>query len=154
AGLVDRERAALRRIDTIPFESEHQYMATLHEGIVYVKGSLERILAASVDALDARGGRVPLDRDGIERAADEMAGSALRVIALARLIVPRDTATLERAEVEAGLTFLGLEGMIDPPRPDAVAAVAACRKAGISVKMITGDHAKTAAAIAEQIGLG
>ncbi len=159
-GMGERETCAWRRLDTVPFESEHQYMATLHRRsedgapIAYVKGSLERILDASLDALDEHGAVVPLDRQRIEESADRMAASALRVIAMARVTVPDGTTTLERGHVESGLTFLGLEGMIDPPRPDAVQAVAACRRAGIAVKMITGDHAKTAAAIAEQIGLG
>lgn len=158
--MEDEETVSLVRSDTIPFESEHQYMATLHErgdardAVVYVKGSVERILRACVDALDASGACVSLDRARIEEAADRMAASALRVIALAKTSRPAGTTSLDREHVESGLTFLGLQGMLDPPRPDAVTAVAACRRAGIDVKMITGDHAITAAAIAEQIGIG
>jgi Ca2+-transporting ATPase len=162
-GLGQAERDARPRVDTLPFESERQYMATLHEQgeglplVAYVKGSVERVLPRCVDALDGRGAPVRIhaeDAEAVERAANEMAGQALRVLAIARTFRPPATTSLARTEVEAGLTFLGLAGMIDPPREEAIAAVHACRAAGIEVKMITGDHAKTAAAIAAKIGIG
>jgi len=159
-GLAGAVRDTFPRIDTLPFESEHQYMATLHEAagdaplVAYVKGSVERLLPRCVDALDAKGARVPLDREAVERAADEMGHAALRVLAVARLHRPSGTTSLARSDVAGGLTFLGLEGMIDPPRPEAIAAVRACRDAGVDVRMITGDHARTAEAIARRIGLG
>ena len=161
AGFDESLRVWFRRLDTIPFESERQYMATLHDRcggaareagrVAYVKGSLERVLDACANALDEH---VSLDRAQIERAGERMAADALRVIALARATLPPDTTSIDRQHVESGQTFLGLQGMIDPPRADAIAAVAACRDAGIEVKMITGDHATTAAAVAAQIGLG
>ena len=149
----------LPRIDTVPFESEHRYMATLHgagadrPGIVYIKGALEVILARCVAALDNSGGETALDAARVHAAADEMAGRGLRVLAFARGSLPSGRDTLDHADVASNLTFLGLQAMLDPPRPEAITAVRICRSAGIDVKMITGDHAATAAAIARQIGL-
>ncbi|MDW8212043.1 MAG: cation-transporting P-type ATPase [Roseiflexaceae bacterium] len=147
------------RIDAIPFESQHQYMATLHdagpdrERIVYMKGSVEAILSRCDTMLDAAGRLVPCDADAIHRATNKLAAEGLRMLAFARGCMPAGTTSLDHADVASGLTFLGLQGMVDPPRPEAITAVRACQQAGIRVKMITGDHALTAAAIAEQIGL-
>lgn len=149
----------LPRLDAIPFESQHQYMATLHASgfdrprVAYLKGSVESILARCDDALDATGRRAPLDKPALYERAEHMAAQGLRVLALARIELPANTRAIDHPEVASGLTFLGLQGMLDPPRPEAIKAVAACQEAGIRVKMITGDHAKTAAAIAAQIGL-
>ncbi|MCC9654549.1 cation-transporting P-type ATPase [Rhodopirellula halodulae] len=141
------------RLDAVPFESQHQYMATLHrcdtESRVYIKGSVERLLPRCVSAV---GGK-PLDANAIERQVETMAGQGQRVLALATKTVPRDQVTLQHKDLEEKLEFLGLQGMIDPPRPEAVTAVAACQQAGIKVKMITGDHVVTATAIAKQLGL-
>ncbi|MFD0899223.1 HAD-IC family P-type ATPase [Actinomadura sediminis] len=137
------------RTDTMPFSSERQYMATLHEnGTVYVKGSVERILAACDDRLSADGRREPLDADAVTELAHAYGCRALRVLAFARGEVDADRLTeLPR------LTFLGLQAMHDPPREEAARAVRACQDAGIQVKMITGDHAATARAIGEKVGL-
>jgi cation-transporting P-type ATPase F len=161
--LVVAEKAGLSpsdddRVDTVPFESEHQYMATLHDQdgggrVAYIKGSIERLLPRCKDALDARGERVAFDAEAVERTAEAMANDALRVLFLARVERPASEDRLERKDVERDLTFLGVQGMIDPPRQEAIDSVLACRNAGISVKMITGDHAATAAAIAARIGL-
>jgi cation-transporting P-type ATPase F len=157
-GLAPEEvRRAMPRLDAIPFESQHQYMATLHRasdgaGRAYVKGSLERILAMCRAAL-GNDGEVPLDRDGLQRDADAMAALGLRVLAFGRKDFAASQHGLRHEDVAAGLVFLGLQGMMDPPRPEAAQAVAACRKAGVRVKMITGDHAVTAASIARQIGI-
>ena len=144
-------------LDTIPFESEHMFRATLHERrsgrVIYKVGALERLLERCTDALDERNTRVALDRDTIHRAAETMAARGLRVLALARRHVDAQHARLEHAHVSTGLTFLGLQGMMDPPRPAAIASVRQCQQAGISVKMITGDHLVTARAVAGQIGL-
>ncbi len=158
AGIVEAEvERALPRVDTLPFESEHQYMATLHaredgSRVVYVKGSVERVVARCERAM-TREGEAPLDAAKIHERADEVASRGLRVLALARRAVPPETREVHHEDVRAGLTFLGLVAMIDPPRPEAVEAVRACQSAGIRVKMITGDHAHTASAIAAQIGL-
>ena len=152
AGLAPSPAAHPRRLDSIPFDSQHQYMATLHEdGAVYVKGAAERLLERCARAMAPDGSARDCGTDRFRAEADRMAAAGLRVLAFARLDLPgrRDL----RHEDIAGLTLLGLQGMIDPPRPEAVDAVAACRRAGIAVKMITGDHALTAAAVGAQIGL-
>jgi magnesium-transporting ATPase (P-type) len=145
----------LKLLDEIPFNSEAMFMATLHEdyeeNIIYVKGSPEKILALSKAQLhDDRCG--PLQREEINRAAEEMAGSALRVLGMAHKIVPKSQKTLSPEDIQ-GLTFLGLKGMIDPPRPEVVEAVAMCKQAGIKTVMITGDHGLTALAIARDLGI-
>ena len=149
------------RLDAIPFESEHRYMATLHsdasEGapMVYVKGAPERVLPRCGGALAPTGEEVALDRAAVLAEAERLAGEGLRVLAIARVSAPPGTATLERALVEeGGLTLVGLAAMLDPPRPEAMAAVARCHAAGIAVKMITGDHVATARAIAGRLRLG
>ena len=148
------------RVDAIPFESEHQYMATLHSSApghapaVYLKGAPERVLPLCGRALGSAGEDVALDPVAVLAEVERLAGEGLRVLAIARASVPPGTVTLERGFVEeGGLTLLGLEAMLDPPRPEAMAAVAGCRAAGIAVKMITGDHLATARAIAGRLEL-
>jgi Ca2+-transporting ATPase len=152
-------RRELPRIDAIPFESQHQYMATLHAAgtetpsIVYVKGSVETILEKCVSSLDAAGRPVELDVEQIHRAVEEMAAKGLRVLAFAKREIKQGTTALNHPDVASGMTFLGLQGMMDPPRQEAILAVQKCHTAGIRVKMITGDHALTASSIAQQVGL-
>lgn len=158
AGLVQAETVeAAPRLGMIPFESEHMFRATLHGGglqrTIYKVGAVERLLERCSDRLAADGSLVPLDPDGIHRVVEDFAAGGLRVIALARRHVGDDHDELSHDHVREGLTFLGIQGMIDPPRKEAVDAVANCRRAGIRVKMITGDHAVTARAVALQIGL-
>ncbi|MCF6186227.1 MAG: cation-transporting P-type ATPase [Desulfobulbaceae bacterium] len=147
------------RLDTIPFESQHQYMATLHDTgkgrppLVYVKGAVEQILAKSSEILSTDGESAELNPEKIQQDVSHMAARGLRVLAFARLELPAGTTTIEHKDIASGLTFLGLQGMIDPPRKEAITAVKICRTAGIKIKMITGDHPVTAAAIAEQIGI-
>ncbi|PLZ59770.1 carbonate dehydratase [Fischerella thermalis CCMEE 5273] len=154
------------RLDVIPFESEFQYMATLHEtssfasdkkqGTIYVKGSVEAILKRCQQMLDVEGNLIPLDAETIHQEVDAMAHQGLRVLAFAKKTVPDVetlcTTSLQHADIENDLIFLGLQGMIDPPRKEAIKAVQACQEAGIQVKMITGDHAVTAQAIARSMG--
>ena len=144
AGKVAVETSA-RRLDAIPFDSRHRFMAVLTEGqggrLIHVKGAPERVLRMCGDA----------DYAHWHDRAEAMARRGLRVLALAERAAP--AGQIDPAALEGGLTFVGLVGLIDPPRPEAIAAVAECRAAGIRVKMITGDHAGTAAAIAAQIGL-
>ncbi|MBF2060880.1 cation-translocating P-type ATPase, partial [Fischerella thermalis] len=154
------------RLDVIPFESEFQYMATLHEtssfasdkkqGTIYVKGSVEAILKRCQQMLDVEGNLIPLDAETIHQEVDAMANLGLRVLAFAKKTVPDVetlcTTSLQHADIENDLIFLGLQGMIDPPRKEAIKAVQACQEAGIQVKMITGDHAVTAQAIARSMG--
>jgi cation-transporting ATPase F len=160
AGLSpEQERARLPRLDAIPFESQHQYMATLHDAgadrprVVYVKGAAEVLLPRCATTLHVIGRETSLDTERVQQAVETMARRGLRVLAFARGELPIGTLQLTHADVTSGLTFLGLQGMSDPPRPEAVTAVRACQTAGIRVKMITGDHALTAATIAQQIGL-
>jgi Ca2+-transporting ATPase len=152
-------RRELPRIDAIPFESQHQYMATLHAegtanpGIIYAKGSVETIMERCVSSLDATGRPAELDSERIFGAVAEMAAKGLRVLAFAKREVKPGATGLNRPDVASGMTFLGLQGMIDPPRQEATLAVQRCHTAGIRVKMITGDHALTASSIAQQVGL-
>jgi len=149
----------LPRIDTLPFESQHQYMATLHAAgtaavsVIYMKGSIESVLSRCRDAYAAGTEPGLLDQAAIHREVEEMAARGLRVLAFARKEVATASQSVSHADVADGLSFLGLQAMMDPPRQEAIAAVNACQRAGIQVKMITGDHVATAAAIAHQIGL-
>jgi Ca2+-transporting ATPase len=149
----------LPRIDTIPFESAYQYMTTLHdpgEGkpkIIYVKGSIESLCLDCSLMLNAEGNPDISSRDEIHAWVERLADQGLRVLAFSRKEVPADTVSIHHEDIADGLEFLGLQGMIDPPREEAVEAIEASHTAGILVKMITGDHAGTAAAIARQLGL-
>jgi magnesium-transporting ATPase (P-type) len=146
----------LYRVAHLPFESARKYSATLDDRrgdrLVHVVGAPDRLLDRSAWQLSADG-EEPLDRRSWEHVIDELGGQGLRVLAAARLDVPDDRRTLVHEDVAAGLTFLGVVGIVDPPRPEAVAAIAECHRAGIRVKMITGDHAGTALAIARELGM-
>ncbi len=147
---------SMQRLDSIPFESQFQYMATLHRTptgkILYVKGSVESIIGRCGSSLDTQGNPVEVDREQIHHQVDEMAKQGLRVLALAKKPVPQSQNSVDRSDLESDLVFLGLQGTIDPPRAEAIAAVQACQTAGIQVKMITGDHIATAKAIARRMG--
>jgi magnesium-transporting ATPase (P-type) len=155
AGLDPAEAAALTpRRDDIPFESEHRFMATLHHdhtGHVFVllKGAPERVLSLCVD--DTGGGT--LDSAAWQARMDEAAAQGQRVLALAECDLPAGTVSLNMDDITPRFTLLGLVGLMDPPRAEAIEAVAECQRAGIRVVMITGDHAVTAAAIGRAIGL-
>ena len=145
-------------IDTLPFESRYQYMATLHNRCdkpqrVYIKGSFESISACSDYAHTAMGEKGLFDVQQVERQLEKMAEKGMRVLAFAYLDLAEHKTDISHEDVQSGYTFLGLQGMIDPPRPEAIKAVQVCQTAGIQVKMITGDHAVTASAVASQIGL-
>ncbi|QHO75671.1 carbonate dehydratase [Bradyrhizobium sp. CCBAU 051011] len=146
------------RTDVIPFDARHRYMATLHhdhEGhaFVHVKGAPEQVLAMCSMQRNALGSTDPLDGAYWHGISDSIAAKGQRVLAFATRQVPPDHTVLETADLQEQLVLIGLVGLIDPPRPEVVAAVAECHGAGIRVKMITGDHAGTAAAIGRQIGL-
>ena len=148
--------AAWPRLDALPFESAHMYMATLHAGpegaLLFVKGSTDALLERCVDALGPGGAPVGLDAGAVQAEVAALAGQGLRVLCLARRRLEPERRSVEHDDVRA-LTFLGLVGMIDPPRPEARHAIETCHRAGVKVKMITGDHAITAAAIARALGL-
>ncbi|HEY6229081.1 MAG TPA: HAD-IC family P-type ATPase, partial [Verrucomicrobiae bacterium] len=145
------------RLDMIPFASEHMFRATLHHSpkrrVIYKVGAVERILERCSDALGPDGSVVPLDRNSVAAIAHKFASDGLRVLAVARRHVDSDHAQLEHHHVAASLTFIGLAAMVDPPRPEAIVAIQRCERAGIQVKMITGDHITTATSLACAMGL-
>jgi len=143
------------RLDWIPFSSESQFMATLHGGDrIMLKGSIEVLLRRCNAQLTPDGQPIALNKEEILKTVDRMAGRGLRVLAFALGRPHPQQQDLAPEHVQEGLLFLGLQGLIDPPRQEAILAVASCQAAGIRVKMITGDHAGTARAIAEQLGIG
>lgn len=162
AGKMDlntrQEQVSWARTDAIPFDAKHQFMATLnhdheHHASIHVKGAPERMLAMCANQRSANGGTEPLDTVYWSEQADAIAALGQRVLAIAVNPTSPAHTVLEHAEVSGSLTLIGMLGMIDPPRQEAITAVAECHDAGIQVKMITGDHTKTAAAIGKQVGL-
>ena len=153
---VTPNHRVLPRIDLLPFSPERRRMSTLHQDgaaqVLYVKGALEIVLprcsqwqsAAAVEPLSVS------QRQTIEEAESAMAALGLRVLAFAYRDVDSGT---EHDRLEESLTFAGLVGLNDPPRPEVPGAIAQCRQAGIKVVMVTGDHAETALAVAREIGL-
>ncbi len=155
-----KEQGAYPRIDVIPFESEHRFMATLHktpEGgeVLLVKGAPEAIFDHCDRQQGEAGNHPPLDRAHFEQAADALAAQGERVLALAWLPDPGLKAgSLGAADLPKTLILLGLVGLLDPPRKEAIEAVKECHAGGIRVTMITGDHKITAAAIAKMLDIG
>ncbi|MDF2376559.1 MAG: HAD-IC family P-type ATPase, partial [Verrucomicrobiales bacterium] len=146
------------RTDAIPFDARHRFMATLnhdHENhaFITVKGAPEQILSMCTEQRSLTGAAEPLDGAYWQEKAGAIAAKGQRVLAFAVRSVPPGHTVLEFSDVTDKLILIGLVGLIDPPRPEAVEAIAECRGAGIRVKMITGDHHGTAAAIGRQIGL-
>lgn len=157
AGLdLGRLASGMPREAAIPFSSERQYMATLHrdgaDRVVLAKGAVERVLELCSSQMGADGALRPLEPGAVVDAAEMLTARGLRVLATA---VRAGGSPLELNEdtLPGDLAFTGLHAMLDPPRGAARRAVAACHTAGIDVKMITGDHAGTATAIAAQVGL-
>jgi len=157
AGLnLERLAASMPRVAAIPFSSEPQYMATLHrdsaDHLVLAKGAVERMLELCSTQMGADGALRPLDRATVLCAADRLTARGLRVLATGVRAAsgPDD---LDEDALPGSLALTGLQAMLDPPRAAATSAVAACHTAGIAVKMITGDHAGTATAIATHVGL-
>ncbi len=151
------DRGALQerfeRVHTVPFKTERRYMATVHETdqgpLTLVKGAPETILGMCDRRLAADGEDQTLDRDAVMRAQQDLADQGLRVLAGA-VGQGQEAADATRDEQPTGLAFAGLYGLLDPPRDSAVDAVDQCNEIGIRVVMVTGDHARTAAAIAEK----
>ncbi|HTT36820.1 MAG TPA: cation-transporting P-type ATPase [Burkholderiales bacterium] len=159
AGLEPRAEAEARpRLDVIPFQSQHSFMATLHHdhrghAFIYLKGAPERVLARC--STQRSGHRTtPLDNAYWQRQIEATAARGERLLALATQPARPEQHALEFADTEDGFTLLGLVGMADPPREEAIDAIARCQRAGVRVKMVTGDHAVTALAVAAQVGLG
>lgn len=146
------------RRDVIPFESQHSFMATYHldsenEPWIFIKGAPERILAMCTTQLQQTDEQ-PLDIEYWQRQANSTAAQGLRLLALACKRSAPQGNNLKISDMQTGFTLLALVGIIDPPRKEAVQAVAECHRAGIQVKMITGDHAETARTIGAQLGIG
>jgi magnesium-transporting ATPase (P-type) len=141
----------------IPFEPERQYSATVRSSgdghQVFVKGAPERIVEMCSDMMGEEG-PIPLDRGAVLEAAADLAAEGYRVLAFAHRELSTELPEPGSFGEPGNLTLVGLQGMIDPPRPGVREAVAACQDAGIRVVMITGDHALTAQTIAEQLGIG
>jgi magnesium-transporting ATPase (P-type) len=154
------EQSAFPRIDSIPFESEHKFMATLHRSetgdeMLLVKGAPEVILEHCDRQQTAGGEALALDRDHFARESDRLAAQGERVLGLAWLENPGVAAGgLAPSDLPKNLVLLGLVGLLDPPRKEAIEAVRECHGGGIRVTMITGDHKITAAAIARMLGIG
>ncbi|MCK9201451.1 MAG: cation-transporting P-type ATPase [Gallionella sp.] len=152
------EQGELPRTDHIPFESEHRYMATLHHdhaghAFVFVKGAVEQVLAMCHLQREV-GEDATLDLPYWQERMAETGALGQRVLAMAMKTVDAGQRELNFDDMQDGYTLLGMVGISDPPREEAIAAVRDCKAAGIRVKMITGDHADTARAIAAQIGIG
>ncbi len=146
------------RTDAIPFDTEHRYMAVLHHdhdghALIHVKGAPEVVLSMCADQRAADGSAAPLDPEHWHHMLESLASEGQRVIAVATRVVEQEHTVFNSSDLDGQLTLIGLIGLIDPPRAEAIDAVAECHAAGIRVKMITGDHAATARAIAARIGL-
>lgn len=162
------------RVDILPFESDHRFMATLHhshatdqvDSVMFLKGAPERFIDMCTHerfhgetddgATESACAKRPLDREKWQQRSEELASKGMRVLAVAckQMSCDKRDVRFEDVEQGEGLTLLALIGMIDPPREEAIVAVSQCRTAGIRVKMITGDHALTAMAIGKQLGIG
>jgi Ca2+-transporting ATPase len=149
---VEEEQMRYPQLGIVPFESERGFMATLHEiegrKIIFAKGAPEKLIHFSMlDEAD------PGPGNRLVQVAANLANQGLRVLGLAYKEVDAETTRICQADVESGLIFAGLQGMMDPPRQEVVEAIRMCKQAGIRTAMITGDHAITAGAVAGQIGI-
>lgn len=149
--------SGVHRLAVLPFESATKYMATLDDDggdrVLRVTGAPDRLLERCSQQLAADGGVEPMDRAHWERVIDDLAAQGLRTLSAAERAADPEQDGLEPEDVADGLVFLGVIGIVDPPRPEAVQAIADCHRAGIRVKMITGDHVGTATAIARELGI-
>ncbi len=156
---ADFEDKDYERVAVVPFESENKFMATLHRGPggsmrIFLKGAPDRLLERCL--IQSQGGETsePLDRAFWEQQIGELSSKGLRVLAAAVRGVEATKGDLGMDDLKSDMMFLGLVGIIDPPRPEAIEAIKACQQAGIRVKMITGDHAGTAQSIGSEMGIG
>ncbi len=145
------------RTDVIPFESEHRFMATLHHdhsgsGCIYIKGAIEAILPRCTSQITSEGTK-PIDPDFWAAQTEAIAARGQRTLAIAMRPVDQAQQALTFDDVAGELILIGLIGIVDPPRQEAIEAIARCYSAGIQVKMITGDHVATARAIAGNMGI-
>lgn len=152
---LSRDRTA--RISTIPFDSEYKYMATLVEkedhNIIYIKGAPDKLL--DIAKLERNQDEEhALEKEYWSDKISALAGRGQRIMGAAYKVVGKEVKTIDHEDIEEDVVFLGLAGIIDPPREEAVESVARCKEAGITVKMITGDHVDTARTIAKELGIG
>jgi cation-transporting P-type ATPase F len=150
------------RVDAIPFESQHQYMATLHQSthnpsnvhwLLSIKGAPERVLDHCRHQMNSDGSLAPIDRSNVLKQVERLSRQGMRVLAMAMTQQTNHDQPLTHETVGNELTFVGLQALIDPPRSEARDAIAECQAAGVQVKMITGDHLLTAVAIANELGI-
>ncbi|MGQ9637932.1 MAG: cation-translocating P-type ATPase [Thermodesulfobacteriota bacterium] len=154
AGLnPEEERNRYPQLSLLPFESDRGFMASLHHNngkkFIFVKGAPEKV----VEMCSQSSSGDSFDKKKVLKIAEHFAEDGLRVLAMAYKEAPDNMVELTHRGVEGNLTFVGMQGMIDPPRPEAIEAVKGCREAGIRVAMITGDHAVTANAIGKMMGI-
>lgn len=155
---IDRLRTSTPSLDIIPFESVHKFMATMHhtasEGNeILLKGAPDVVLPRCNHQLVSDGSTVPCDPDNWQQTIHKWASEGYRLLALARKPLSAQQQGIHFSDVEDGLVLLGMVAMVDPPGHGVYEAIEACRRAGIAVKMITGDHAATAAGIARQLNI-
>lgn len=154
AGLKDFKP---ERIDNIPFESDHKYMATLNQvdedRYVFMSGAPERVMEFCAEQYTADGGK-DLDKEFWEKKMEEVAANGQRMLGLAFNKTDNNRSEIDKDDLEKQKVFLGLVGIIDPPRDEVIDAIKECKEAGVTVKMITGDHAITAKSIGKEIGIG
>jgi len=151
---IDRQ---WKRVDEIPFESDHKFMATINRNnskkMIFFKGATEVVLPKCNTQMAENGDVEDLDRAWWNNRADELASQGFRILSIAMTESKEDSDSISFRHIESGLTHIGLAAIMDPPRPEAVEAVKKCSQAGIRVKMITGDHARTASAIAREMNI-
>lgn len=154
---ADVDHSPVERKSTIPFDSEYKYMATLIDGgdhhIIYIKGAPDRLLDMA-EKEKTKTGEQDFDRHYWESKITELAQKGQRIIGAAYKTVDKSVTDIEHEDIHNGIVFLGLAGIIDPPREEAVEAIRLCSEAGITVKMITGDHVDTAKTIGKEMGIG
>ncbi len=154
AGLQDFKP---ERIDSIPFESDHKYMATLNkvedDVFVFMTGAPERVIEMC-DTQLTEDGEKKIDKDYWEEKMEETAAKGMRLLGAAFRKTDKNRKEIDKDDLEKNKTFLGVIGIIDPPRDEAIESIKECKEAGVEVKMITGDHAITAKAIGKEIGIG
>jgi magnesium-transporting ATPase (P-type) len=146
-----------KRLDSIPFESEHKYMATLNkvdsDAFVFITGAPERLIDMCTQQY-TEAGAVKIDREYWERKINEVAAKGERILGTAFKKMENTISGISKEDLTGDVVFIGLAGIIDPPRDEVIQAIEECKSAGIRVKMITGDHAITARTIGKQIGIG
>ena len=154
---ADIDHTPQNRIATIPFDSAYKYMATLVEkddhNIIYIKGAPDRLMHAA-EFEKTENGQEPFVKEHWNSKISEIALRGQRIMGAAYKTVDKSVKTIDHSDIQTGIVFLGLAGIIDPPREEVILSVSKCKEAGITVKMITGDHADTARTIAKELGIG